>query len=113
MSTRTAINPWHRPDSGYSSPTYKLDGLKPVLVHRGVEVFRWPAGGFLHVLNGMAVRHLAGLDKTGASIDALLDGDRNSHNVGLCGDRVASHLRASGFTPRTYSEAAPDAKGRG
>ncbi len=99
---KAVINPWHSPRNG-GSPTYELGDKKPVFTHRGVEVYCWHAGGFLHVLGGMAVTHREGVDKTGRAIDNLLDGKAHV----TCCDRVADHLRAHGFTPTGYSDPDP------
>lgn len=92
-------NLWHNPQSAYSHPEYCIN-TKPVFRHRGVEVFRIPAGGYLHVLAGVAITHRVGVDKSGTVIDALLDG---TSDVWCC-DAVAAHLRSHGFTPKAYSD---------
>lgn len=90
-------NLWHRADSAYSQPTYRLT-TRRVFRHRGVEVYRVPAGGYLHVLAGAAIAHRVGCDRTGAVIDGLLDG------TDMCSDAVAAHLREQGFSPLSHSD---------
>jgi len=89
------INPWYNPQSGSSTKTYVMK-TEPVFEHRGVKVFKHPAGGFLHTFEDMAITHLIALNRTGVNIDNILDG-----KMPVC-DLVADHLQMHGFSPIRY-----------
>lgn len=88
----TVINPWHNPQSAYSTRTYTLS-TAPVFTHRGVSIYRYISNSFLYVFDGMAITHRAGWDKTSRVIDGILDGKAE-----YISDTVAAHLRKSGFS---------------
>lgn len=89
------INPWVNLRSSNSKSHYEAD-IKPIHSWRGVDVYKWPAGGYLYVLGEMAITHRAECTKSKSTIDNLLTGKE------YCSDIVAAHLKKLGYTPTVY-----------
>jgi hypothetical protein len=94
-------NLWHRPDSAYSQRQFVYRG-KCLFEHRGVKIYKNPAGSWDCTFNGVTITQRAGFHKETAAelIDGILDGTA----VMPVADAVANHLRAAGHTPKAYSD---------
>ena len=90
-------NLWHWKTNLYGPEFYEHDGRK-IATHRGVYVYRNPAGSFDFVIAGACVGMRAGYS-TSEGLDDLLDGRQ------CCSQEVANHLRSNGFLDAiSYSE---------
>lgn len=85
----TYINPWYRPGHG-SGPTltYKRP---PLLIYRGVEVFKNPAGLWDYALDGMVITQRAGFERDRAC--AIIDGLLALEDPLMC-EAVRAHIEA-------------------
>lgn len=89
-------NPWYKKTIQGGVEFYEND-KKPMLVHRGVTVYKILDKHYDFVYEGCALTQRAGATRAIEIIDGLLGGTEV-----VC-DAVADHLEQFGHTPRRYS----------
>lgn len=95
----TTKNLWHRSDSAYSPKEFKYAG--PCLFeHRGVQVFKNPAGSWDYTFAGATIMQRAGFTRTAATgfIDEVLDGAAPTH------ESVKQHVNTHGHHAISYAD---------
>jgi hypothetical protein len=97
------INPFHNPTSAYSHREFTYDG-KCLFEHRGVQVFKNPAGSWDYVIAGMTITQRAGFSKDHAVRRQLIDDILDGTGFEARSEPVCVHLRKLGFTPISYAD---------
>ncbi len=95
--TITVTNPWHDAARiSNSKPVLSYEG-RCLLSHRGVEVYKNPAGSWDYVYEGMAITQRAGINKGRACdiIDGILSMSDESMDWMLTSRAVQAHIKES------------------